>query len=53
VQADGKIVIGGILAPGQGTGYDFAVARLNSDGTPDTTFDGDGKTTIDFGSTYD
>jgi uncharacterized delta-60 repeat protein len=41
IQADGKIVIAGNVAAGQFT--DFAVVRLNSNGTLDTTFDGDGK----------
>jgi uncharacterized delta-60 repeat protein len=53
VQGDGKIVIGGHSYQGGSTGWDFAVGRLNSDGTPDTTFDGDGKATIDFFSTSD
>lgn len=36
----GKLVISGI---GQGSStYDFVVARLNSDGSPDTSFSGDG-----------
>ena len=49
VQADGKIVVAGYSDQGA-TGYDFAVARLNADGSLDTSFDGDGKQTIDFGS---
>ena len=36
VRSDGKIVVGG------GIGGDFAVARYNADGSPDTSFDGDG-----------
>ena len=32
---------------------DFAVARYNPDGSPDTTFDIDGKTTFSFGSLDD
>jgi uncharacterized delta-60 repeat protein len=48
IQYDGKIIIGG------GNGYgDFALARYNADGTLDTTFDGDGKVTTDFGSSFD
>ena len=35
------------------TGWDFAVARLNDDGSLDTSFDADGKQTIDFGSGSD
>lgn len=44
VQADGKIVVAGNF------GNDFKVARYNTDGTPDTSFDGDGKLTTDIGS---
>jgi uncharacterized delta-60 repeat protein len=36
VAPDGRIVVAG------GVDLDFAVMRLNADGTPDTTFDGDG-----------
>ena len=45
-QPDGKLVIVGSTSAGGG---DFAIARLNADGTPDTTFSGDGKQTVDFG----
>src|SRR5829696_1224245 len=44
VQPDGKIVLAGEafdVVQGQGAS-DFAVARLNRDGSPDLTFDGDG-----------
>jgi uncharacterized delta-60 repeat protein len=37
IAPDGKIVLAG------GSQNHFAVARLNSDGTPDTTFSGDGR----------
>ena len=47
LQPDGKIVAVG--SSGE-TGYDFAVARLNADGSLDTSFSGDGKETTDFGS---
>jgi uncharacterized delta-60 repeat protein len=43
VQPDGKIVVAG---PGNG---DFAVTRLNPDGSFDTSFDGDGTAGADFG----
>ncbi|MBN9523163.1 hypothetical protein J0H58_32385 [bacterium] len=43
LQVDGKIVVAGTTA-GQ-----FAIARYNPDGSLDTTFDGDGKVTVDFG----
>lgn len=42
IQSDGKIVIAGQV---YGTNLDFAVARLNADGSLDNTFDGDGKMT--------
>ncbi len=49
VQGDGKIVVAGYSDQGA-TGIDFAVARLNADGTLDHSFDGDGKQTIDLGA---
>jgi uncharacterized delta-60 repeat protein len=48
LQPDGKIVAAGFAQPGftEGTGNgDFALARYNTDGSLDTTFDGDGKVT--------
>jgi uncharacterized delta-60 repeat protein len=42
---DGKIVVAGYIAGGI-----VAVARLNSDGSPDGTFSTDGRATIDFGN---
>src|SRR5438105_3505504 len=53
VQADGKIVAAGSSFQGFSTGLDFAVTRLNSDGSLDTTFGSGGKQTIDFGLSYD
>ncbi len=44
VQDDGKILIGGYTYVGGFTQY--AVVRLNSDGTLDTSFNGDGKVVI-------
>src|SRR5688572_6898084 len=44
LQADGKIVVAGYYY--NGVNYDFAVMRLNADGTVDNTFDGDGLRTI-------
>ncbi|MBS1792525.1 MAG: carboxypeptidase regulatory-like domain-containing protein [Acidobacteria bacterium] len=43
-QSDGKIVVAGFSIFGSST-FNFAVARLNANGTPDTTFDGDGRLT--------
>jgi uncharacterized delta-60 repeat protein len=45
IQSDGKVVIVG------SSGSDFGVARLNSDGSLDTSFSADGKLTVDFGGT--
>lgn len=47
LQADGKIVAAGVT--GICCSYDFAIARYNTDGSLDTTFDGDGLVTTDFG----
>jgi uncharacterized delta-60 repeat protein len=47
----GRIIIGGTTR--NGTNNDFAVCRLTADGALDSSFDGDGKQTIDFGSPSD
>ncbi|MEJ7594982.1 MAG: delta-60 repeat domain-containing protein [Planctomycetaceae bacterium] len=44
VQTNGKIVLGGT------SNGSFAVLRLNGDGTPDTSFNGDGKLLTGFGA---
>ena len=43
IQSDGKIVVAGEAYIG--SNFDFALARYNTDGTLDTTFDSDGKVT--------
>lgn len=45
IQPDGRILVmgSGAIPP---NGYDLAFARLNTDGTLDATFDGDGKLTL-------
>jgi uncharacterized delta-60 repeat protein len=50
VQGDGKILLGGtvLIHSPDSLSSDFAVARLNSDGTPDMTFSDDGLATADF-----
>jgi uncharacterized delta-60 repeat protein len=48
VQPNGKIVVVGFTRNGSGT-YDFAVLRLNGNGSFDTTFSGDGRVIVDFG----
>jgi uncharacterized delta-60 repeat protein len=46
IQTDGKIVAGGAAST---SGVDFALARYNTDGSLDPTFDGDGRVTTDYG----
>ena len=48
VQSDGKIVAAGYTW--NGSNYDFALARYNTDGSLDNTFSGNGKKITDFGS---
>ena len=48
VQSDGKIVTAGLSNSGGGNN-DFALVRYNSDGSLDTTFDGDGLVKTDLG----
>ena len=52
VQKDGKTVVVGFVDAGGGTRR-FAVARLNFDGTPDTSFDGDGLVVVPVGDIGD
>jgi uncharacterized delta-60 repeat protein len=53
LQSDGRIVIAGAAAVGTGTWnqdpLQWAVGRLNTDGSLDTTFGTNGKVTFDFG----
>lgn len=53
LQADGKIVVAGATDPVGAVTSDFAVARYNANGSLDTTFDGDGRVTTDFGGGAD
>lgn len=53
VQSDGKIVVTGQTYSFSHSNYDFAVLRYNTDGTLDTTFNGTGKLTLDFGGDDD
>jgi uncharacterized delta-60 repeat protein len=48
---DGKIVAVGYAA--SGTVNDFALVRYNTDGSPDSSFSGDGEVTTSFGSNAD
>lgn len=49
VQGDHKVVVSGLARISPETGYDFAVARLNEDGTPDAGFGLNGAASADFG----
>ncbi len=50
VQSDGKLVVAGYSSEPDAAGS-FTVARFNPDGSLDTSFDGDGSTFTDFGTT--
>ncbi len=53
IQPDGKIVVAGYYqysqTPWQYSNYDFAVVRLNTDGSSDLSFNGSGGTTFPYG----
>ena len=46
LQPDGKLVVAG--EAGTVNGADFALARYNADGTPDTSFGNGGRVVTDF-----
>jgi uncharacterized delta-60 repeat protein len=48
IQADGRIVVAG--SAGGSTNHEVALARYNTNGTLDTTFSGNGRLTMEFGS---
>jgi uncharacterized delta-60 repeat protein len=50
LQPDGKIVLAGWVHTTIAAQYDFGLARYNTDGSLDTTFDGDGKVVTTFGT---
>lgn len=49
IQGDGKLVVAGTSLVSAAE-LDFALVRLNTNGSPDLSFDGDGKVTTNFGS---
>jgi uncharacterized delta-60 repeat protein len=54
LQADGKIVaVGGTKTSSTPDGDDWAIARLNANGTLDTGFGNNGKIIMDWGGQYD
>ncbi len=48
IQPNDKIIVAGYSDINGNYDYDYAIARYNTDGTLDLTFDGDGKTSTDF-----
>src|SRR5215470_3809965 len=50
LQPDGKIVAAGTNTDATGSKVTFAIARYNSNGSLDTTFDSTGRASVDFGS---
>jgi uncharacterized delta-60 repeat protein len=50
IQSDGKIVVSGYTADANFANYNFAVVRLNKNGSLDTTFSGDGRQATNFGA---
>lgn len=54
IQPDGKIIVAGYAEIHSDFTYkNFALARLNPDGSLDTSFDGDGKVVTNVGSSWD
>lgn len=49
IQPDGKIIAAGTTTDRSGSKTPFGIARYNSNGTLDTTFSSDGRTSVDFG----
>lgn len=47
LQSNGKIIVAGYTLKSIGSLHNFAIARLNTDGSADTNFDGDGLVTTD------
>ncbi|MBK7352246.1 MAG: hypothetical protein IPJ05_00195 [Nitrosomonas sp.] len=47
IQSDGKVILAGFGF--NGTSFDFALVRYNTDGSLDTSFNGTGKVLTDFG----
>lgn len=53
VDVNGKILVGGRARVDEITNWDFAIARLNTDGSFDNGFSGDGKHTVSLTSSND
>ena len=52
-QPDGKLITTGEYRPTNGSSQDWALARFNDDGTPDTSFGMGGEVFTDLGTGYD
>jgi uncharacterized delta-60 repeat protein len=50
IQSDGKIVLAGYTGDANYMNNNFAIARLNANGTADLTFSGDGRQTTNLGA---
>jgi uncharacterized delta-60 repeat protein len=50
IQSDGKIVVAGTAKRPIGARPNFALARYETGGAPDTSFSGDGKVLVEFGT---
>jgi uncharacterized delta-60 repeat protein len=50
IQSNGKIVVAGDTGDANDNNYNFAIARLNPNGSLDATFSADGRQTANFGS---
>ncbi len=48
VDSQGRILLAGSVAQASGNAFDFGVVRLLSDGSLDSTFDGDGRAVVGF-----
>jgi uncharacterized delta-60 repeat protein len=53
LQGDKIVIVGSYRGPDNGNDGDFLAMRLNADGSPDTSFSGDGRTLVDFGNPND
>jgi uncharacterized delta-60 repeat protein len=53
IQPDGKIVAAGSVGNASFDNFDFALVRYNTNGSLDTSFDGDGKVTTSIGPSQD
>ncbi len=50
IQSDGKIMVGGLMITSSIPSISYLLTRLNPDGSPDNTWDGDGIKSIPYGT---